>query len=141
MTTAPSLWALLPFVSFATTRDEFGEHRMEGGLKIPYAFRLPGWELSAMTEIDAVRNEQDHGHHWVVVNSVSLGRPLFGRFSGYGEFFSAVSEERGEDWIGTADFWITYQVNESLRLDAGIYVGVTPSADDWHPFLGLTWRY
>ncbi len=133
--------ALLPFAAVSTQSDTLGEHRLDGGLKIPFAFRVPGWDLSAMTEADAVRNERDRGHHWILVNSLSLGRPLFGRFSGYGEFFSSVTEERGAGWIGTANFWITYQANKNLRLDAGVYIGVTSAAEDWHPFLGLTWRY
>ena len=120
--------ALLPFASVSTQSDTLGEHRLEGGLKIPFAFRVPGWDLSAMTEVDAVRNERDRGHHWILVNSLSLGRPLFGRFSGFGEFFSSVSEERGAGWIGTANFWITYQANKNLRLDAGVYIGVTSAA-------------
>jgi len=23
----------------------------------------------------------------------------------------------------------------------GVYIGVTPAADDWHPFAGMTWRF
>ena len=30
------------------------------------------------------------------------------------------------------DTWLTYQVHKNLRLDGGIYLGVTPVADDWH---------
>jgi hypothetical protein len=27
-----------------------------------------------------------------------------------------------------------------LCLDAGVYIGVTQAADDWHPWVGVTWR-
>jgi hypothetical protein len=57
------------------------------------------------------------------------------------EFFSNVSTERGSTWVGTVDTWLTYQVSKNLRLDGGVYIGVTPAADDWHPWLGMTWRY
>src|SRR5260370_39901959 len=30
---------------------------------------------------------------------------------------------------------------KNLRLDGGIFIGVTPAADDWHPWLGMTWRF
>jgi hypothetical protein len=29
---------------------------------------------------------------------------------------------------------------KNLRLDGGIF-RVTPAADDWHPWLGMTWRF
>jgi hypothetical protein len=41
----------------------------------------------------------------------------------------------------TVDTWLTYQVNKNLRLDGGVYIGVTPAADDWHPWIGMTWRH
>jgi len=33
------------------------------------------------------------------------------------------------------DTWLTYQINKDLRLDGGVYIGVTLAADDWHPWL------
>ena len=71
----------------------------------------------------------------------ALGIAIIGKLSLSAEFFSSVSTERNSDWVGTVDTWLTYQVNKNLRLDAGVYIGVTPAADDWHPWVGMTWRY
>jgi hypothetical protein len=57
------------------------------------------------------------------------------------EFYRGVSSEHGTEWIGTVDTWLTYQMTENLRIDGGVYIGITPVADDWHPWMGMTWRY
>jgi len=31
-------------------------------------------------------------------------------------------------------------INDNLQLDAGVNIGVTRSADDIHPFLGMSYR-
>ena len=137
----PFALALMPFVKLPASRRPLGNGAVEGGLKIPYTFELPGWDLSLQTEVDFNRDEVGPGYHTHWINSVSLGRAIAGKLSGYVEFYSNVSTERGSDWIGTFDTWLTYQINESWRLDGGVYIGLTRAAEDWHPFVGMTWRY
>jgi hypothetical protein len=43
--------------------------------------------------------------------------------------------------IGTVDAGFTYALTEDIQLDAGVNIGVTRAADDWNPFLGLSWRF
>ena len=43
--------------------------------------------------------------------------------------------------IGTFDFGATYKFTPNIQLDAGVNLGVTESADDANPFVGLTVRY
>jgi hypothetical protein len=131
--------ALIPFVKLPTGQP--GNGAVEGGLGIPYAFEIPGWDVGCQTTIQFNRNEAGGGYHTAFDNSVSIGHALIGRLSVAAEFFSSVSTERGAGWIGTADTWLTFQVNKSLRLDAGAYVGVTPAADDLHLWLGLVRRF
>lgn len=133
--------ALLPFVKIPTGPANLGNGAVEGGLKAPYAFDLPGFELGLQTEVDFFRDGSGGGYHTEWVNSISVGRPIWGKLSGYVEFYSSVSTERGQPWLGTFDTWLTWQVNENWRLDAGVYIGATRSADDWHPFIGMTWRH
>jgi long-subunit fatty acid transport protein len=52
-----------------------------------------------------------------------------------------VSSERRADWIGTFDFGATYKLTPNIQLDAGLNLGLTRSADDANPFVGLTVRY
>ena len=76
-----------------------------------------------------------------LIDSVSIGHAVIGKLEYHVEFFSNVSTEQNSDWVGTVDTWFTYQVNENLIFDSGCYIGVTAAADDWHPWVGMTWRY
>ncbi|MEI9959941.1 MAG: hypothetical protein WDM76_02060 [Limisphaerales bacterium] len=60
---------------------------------------------------------------------------------GYLEFFSDISTERHAGWIGTIDAGFTFLVTQNVQLDCGCNFGVTPAADDFNPFAGLTWRF
>ena len=133
--------ALIPFVSLPLNQHNFGNSSVEGGLGIPYSFDIPNWDVGFQTTFRFNRNDAERGYHTEFENSVSIGHLLIGKMSLSGEFFSSVSTEKVTGWVGTIDTWLTYQVAENLRLDGGIYIGVTPAADDWHPWLGMTWRY
>jgi hypothetical protein len=99
-----------------------------------------GWGMAMMTEVDVVRG--DHGgHNPEFINSITFGRNIVGNLDGYVEFFSSVSTEEDSEWVGTFDMGLTYGLTEDIQLDAGINIGVTRSADDWNPFLGLSWRF
>jgi hypothetical protein len=136
----PVAVAILPFLKLPTG-GTLGNGAVEGGLKVPYAIEAGEWEISLQHEIDFSQNELNVGYHPEFVNSISIGHPVTKKLNLYGEFFSSVSAEHGSSWVGTFDTWATYQINENLRLDAGVYIGLTRAADDWHPFVGVTWRY
>jgi hypothetical protein len=133
---------LMPFVKLPTNQDGLGNNSVEGGLIAAFAAELPlNWGLGAMTEIDAVRDEADGGHHAEFVNSITFGHEIASKLAGYVEFFSVVSAESGSDWVGTFDAGLTYALTDDIQLDAGINIGLTRSADDWNPFIGISWRY
>ncbi|HTI69474.1 MAG TPA: transporter [Candidatus Limnocylindria bacterium] len=133
--------ALLPFAKIPTATHNLGNGAIEGGLKIPYALDVPGWDVGLQSEYSVGRNDSAAGYHWIFANSVSVGRPILGKLSYFVEFYGAETTETGRRWVGTIDTWFTYQCSENLRLDLGVYIGVTDAAEDWHPFVGMTWRY
>jgi len=132
--------ALIPFVKLPTNTDHLGNNAVEGGLGIPFAFDVPNWDLGFQTTFNVVQNDVGSAYHTEFANSVSIGHAIFGEVSYHGEFFSSISTEEHSHWIGTLDTWFTYQPNKNLCLDAGVYIGVTQAADDWHPWVGATWR-
>jgi len=133
--------ALMPFVKLPTNQDDLGNNSVEGGLIAPFAMDLgAGWGMAMMTEVDFVRGDRG-GHNPEFVNSITFGHNIIGDLDGYVEFFSAVSTEEDSEWVGTFDMGLTYGLTKDIQLDAGINIGVTRSADDWNPFLGLSWRF
>jgi len=132
---------LIPFVKAPLNTGGLGNSSVEGGIEVPYSFDIPGWDVGLQTAFRANRNAADRDYHAEFDNSISIGHTLIGKFSGALEFFSTVSTERGAGWIGTVDLLLNYQLNKNVRLDSGIFIGVTSAADDWHPSLGMTWRY
>ncbi len=133
--------ALIPYVKLPTSQDHLGNNSVEGGVGIPYAFDVPNWDVGFQTGVSFDRNQVGNAYHAEFDNSVSIGHAVVGKLSASVEFFSSVSTERGSGWIGTVDTWLTYQLNKNLRLDGGVYIGVTPAADNWHPWVGMSWRY
>ena len=133
--------ALIPSVTVPTAQDHPGNHAVGGGLGIPYALDVPGWDIGFQHSVAFNRDGNGRAYHSEVSNSVSVGHPVIGRLSYFVEFFSNVSAERGVGWLGTVDTWLTYGISRNVRLDGGVYLGVTPSADAWHPWIGMTWRY
>jgi hypothetical protein len=133
--------ALIPYVKFPTAAHNLGNGAYEGGVGIPYAFDVPGWDMGLQTTVACDHDNVGNGYHADIANSVSIGHTVIGPLEYHVEFYSSVSTERNSDWIGTFDTWLTYQVNKNIVLDGGVYIGVTSAADDWHPWVGMTWRY
>jgi hypothetical protein len=133
--------ALIPFVKFPTAQKNLGNGAYEGGVGIPYAFNVPNWDVGLQTTVSCDHNDIGEGYHAEIDNSISIGHAVIGKLEYHVEFFSSVSTEQNSDWIGTFDTWFTYQAGKNLCLDAGVYIGVTQSANDWHPWVGMTWRY
>lgn len=135
-------FGVMPFVKFPTNQHGLGNDAVEGGIILPLAVSLPAdFNLGAMTEVDFVQNEDSSDYHGEFINSITVGHSIVGELSGYVEFFSNVSTERNAEWVGTFDFGFTYGIGPNVQLDAGMNVGVTESADDLNPFVGLSVRY
>jgi hypothetical protein len=132
---------LIPFVKFPTAQNNLGNGAYEGGVGIPYAFNVPNWDVGFQTTVSCDHNEVGNGYHAEIDNSISIGHAVIGPLEYHVEFFSGVSTEKNSEWVGTFDTWFTYQVNENLIFDSGVYIGVTAAADDWHPWVGMSWRF
>ena len=134
--------AAMPFLKLPTNQDNLGNNSVEGGVIFPFAIQLPyEWSMGAMTEFDFNRDSVGGGYHSEFINTLTFGHDIIGRLAGYLEFFSRVSAESGSDWVGTLDFGLTYALSDDIQLDGGVNIGVTRSADDINPFLGISWRF
>ena len=72
--------------------------------------------------------------------SVTVGRDI-GKWSGYVELFSDVSNESHAGWVANVDCGMSYPLTRDVQLDAGVNIGLTSAADDVNPFVGLSVRY
>jgi hypothetical protein len=135
--------ALMPFAKIPTASRGLGNDAVEGGLIIPVGVDIGGgFSLGAMTEVDWAKDGAGSDYHPELINSITLGRNIFGDLNGYVEFWSWASSENGATpWMGTVDLGLTYGLTENIQLDAGINIGVTKSAPDWNPFIGLAIRF
>jgi hypothetical protein len=134
--------ALMPFVKVPTNQDDLGNSSVEGGVILPLAAQLPyDWGIGLMTEFDFNRDSVGSGHHAEFIHSITFNHDIVDNLAGYVEFFSLVSAETGSDWVGTVDIGLTYALSDDIQLDGGVNLGVTRSADDINPFLGISWRF
>ena len=135
-------FGLLPFVKFPTSTDHLGNNAVEGGLILPLAVKLPaGWDMGLETAGGVFRNNADSDYHADIIDSVTFDHAVVGRLSGYIEFFSDVSTERGSGWVGTVDVGLEYATTENVQLDCGCNIGITRAADDVNAFAGITVRF
>ena len=134
--------SVMPFVKFPTAQDDLGNGAYEAGVIFPFAVSLPcDWQMGLQTQFEYREDGSGNGFHTEFINTATVSHAIVGELSGYVEFFSNRSTEKGSDWIATFDLGFTYGVTKNLQLDAGVNIGVTRATDDLNPFLGLTWRY
>jgi hypothetical protein len=133
--------AIMPFVKWPLSESDVRNGKTEGGLIIPFAADLGGgWGLGAMTEFDFI-SDGNGGRDTEYFNTITAGRDLCGNLGGYVEFAALVAPESGTDWQGQLGLGFTYGLCEDARLDFGCNFGVTESAPDYNPFLGLSFRF
>ncbi len=134
-------FGMMPFIKWPLAQSDLRNGKTEGGVIFPFGMDLGGgWGLGAMTEFDFVADEEG-GYDTEFVNSLTIGRDLTGKLAMYVEFFAVVGAAADVRWQGQADVGWTYTLRENVQLDWGCNFGVTSSAPDFTPFLGLSFRY
>lgn len=134
--------AVMPFVKWPLAASDLRNGETEGGIIVPLAIELAeGWGMGLMTELDYVRNAANNGYDREWVNSVTFARDLTEKCGVYFEFFTVSGSAPGFKWQGQLDLGVTYALSPNVQLDLGCNFGVTRSAPDYNPFVGLSYRY
>lgn len=132
--------AIMPFVTLPLNASDLGREDAEAGIILPFGWNLPhGLYLGMMTEWDWI-NADDGGHRHAWLNTITLGAEVTERVGAYIEFTATVFDDSAP-WEGTVDGGFTFALNENTQFDIGCNVGVTRSAPDVQPFIGVTYRY
>jgi hypothetical protein len=136
-----SAFGMMPFVKLPTARGEIGNGAVEGGVILPLLFRLSAeWEIGTEIEVDHSRNTAGGGYHQEFIQAITVGHDI-GKWSGYLELFSDISNEPHGTWVATFDCGVSYRFTKNVQLDTGVNIGLSDAADDWNPFVGLSVRY
>jgi hypothetical protein len=135
-------FAVMPFLKLPTNQHQLGNNSVEGGLILPLAIELPhGWDVGLMFEVDLNADALGSSYHAEYVHSITFSHGIIGKLSGYAEFFSALSAQAHAPWVSTFDLGLTYLLTRNVQLDAGVNLGITRSADDFNPFMGISFRF
>lgn len=135
-------FALMPFVKWPLSASSIRNGKTEGGLIVPLGIELAdGWGMGLMTELDFVRNAANTGYDREWVNSVTVSRDLSGKLGGYVELFTVMGSAAGFKTQVQFDVGLTYALRPHVQLDAGCNFGVTKSAPDYQPFVGISYRH
>jgi hypothetical protein len=134
-------FGLMPFVKWPLPESGLRNGKTEGGVILPLAVELPGgWGMGMMTEFDFV-SDDGGGYDTEYLNSVTFSHDIVGKLGGYLEFAALVTPGSDVEWQGQVDVGFTYGVNKNTQFDFGCNFGVTESAPDFNPFVGLSLRF
>lgn len=135
-------FGIMPFVKFPTNTNDVGNNSIEGGVILPYGMELAdGVGFGTMAELDITRDADDSGYHPTYIASATIGYDVTDAMGHYVELYAEQAGESGAKTIVTFDTGVTYGLTDNLQLDAGVNIGITKVADDFNPFLGLSYRY
>jgi hypothetical protein len=81
------------------------------------------------------------GYHFESVLSGVVQQELSDKFTVYVELYGAMNWEEKSDPIATFDTGLMYKLTDNIQLDAGVNIGLTDSAEDVNPFIGLSMRF
>lgn len=133
-------FAIMPFVKWPLSQSALRNGKTEGGIILPLAVELPaGWGMGLMTEVDFVR-DVSNAFDTEYFNTVTFSHDIVGNLGGYVEFAALITPEGGS-WQGQVDVGLTYGLCPNSQIDIGCNFGVTDSAPDYNPFVGLTLRF
>lgn len=134
-------FAVMPFIKWPLSASDIRNGETEGGVIFILGFELPaGWASAAMTEVDFVSNGTG-GRDTEWVNTITFAHDLTARLGGYLELVAVIGDAPGFEWQGQFDAGLTYALDDHTQLDLGCNFGVTASAPDYQPFVGLSLRY
>jgi hypothetical protein len=134
-------FAVMPFVKWPLSASAVRNGRTEGGVIFILGFELPaGWGSAAMTEVDFV-SDGARGRDTEWINTITFAHDLTDRLGGYFEFVVVSGNAPGFRWQGQFDAGLTYALTDNTQFDLGCNFGVTASAPDYQPFVGLSRRF
>ena len=137
----PTALALLPYVSIPLDRrNGIGPADTEFGLLVPLNLELGGrFSLGINAGVNVRRDEIGLPYRGYGVGTASLAVSWTDTIGSY--FEVAVEAGSGTPASTSLNSGITWQIGDSLQLDAGTQFGVTGDAPIFAPFVGFSIRF
>lgn len=137
----PTAFAVMSFVKWPLSASAVRNGKTEGGIIFILGYELPaGWDSAMMTEIDFV-SDGAGGRSKVWINSITFAHDLADRLGCYVELFTVTRTASGHRWQAQLDIGLTYALSGTCQLDLGCNFGVTATAPDYQPFVGISHRF
>jgi hypothetical protein len=133
--------AILPYVKIPTNSGGVGNDATEGGIIVPWTSKLwGGFDISAMAELDFLRNDADDGYDTYWFASASLSRPLIRGVGLYGEI--ALGKSSGSSTTeGVMGGGVTVAISDRTWWDFAVYKGISKGAADWNHVVRFNWGF
>ena len=133
----------IAFIKLPTAARGLGNNMAEFFLNVPYTMTLPNrFSLTIEPGAALVRNAYKQGYHGNYQLIANLNRPII---CDVVVAALEVSFEYGTDRnIGprhTIDPSLQWLITPNVQLDVGIYIGVSKTAPDYNPYVGISFRY
>lgn len=130
--------AVLPYVKIPTAVN--GNGKVEGGLLFPMQLMIAK-DTSLDFEVggSSKRTDDTNDNVFQFVSSYALTQKFGEKLQAYLEFYS--ESQPHTEWNATVDTGAAYLIDDNNQVDAGINVGVSPTADPFNPFVGYSVRF
>jgi hypothetical protein len=129
-------------VKIPTNTGDTGNHVWEPGFGLPVNYSLPwGFTFFGQTRIDVLDQTRSSNMRVQWQNPFGLSRTIVGNLSSYLEFYNAVSTGHDQQWVGTLDTGLIYQVTPNFSIDVNAFFGLTDNAPDYNVFSGFGYRF
>jgi len=94
-----------------------------------------------MGEFDYQKNPNDSGYHANFPALINISRPIVEGLTAYAEIFANWSTHAEVRDIYTLDFALAWSPKPNFQLDAGVNIGLAPSAPAFQLYLGISQRF
>jgi hypothetical protein len=134
--------ALIPYGKWPTAPQGIGNRYVEGGIIAPLAVPLPlGFTGILMGEFDYQKNPNDAGYHANFPALININRAIAEGVTAYAELYANWSTHPDVPNIYTVDFAVAWSPKPNFQLDAGINIGLNPSAIPYQFYVGVAQRF
>lgn len=135
--------ALMPYVSLPVGRSPLGAGDWGAGMLVPVSYQLSDtWSLSSTSEVDAAVDEDGHGRHFAVAETVGATAAVSDTVSATAEYqILGDKDPEGHSVQHLAGLSLGWQPQDDLQLDLGVNAGLDRDAADVEVYFGIARRF